>query len=214
MIAFGGTVDREDAYDDIFIPFKNIEIRQFQNAVTKVLDILNRITNASSFSYRTLKLKITGHSLGGGIGEYVTVCLIDKNIAVDHCTVFNAAGIKHRLNFQQLIRDYNGRYPITSVVTSHDILNILAPAVANRFIKYDNMLDHPGKLLLLEGRTPSSMSMLYKLIFGHKDWCSIIPYDNYIPIEAPNPFSFYVTFYCCFAIYLQVLSFNGSLQLH
>jgi hypothetical protein len=121
--------------------------------------------------------------------------LIDKNIAVDHCTVFNAAGIKHRLNFQQLIRDYNGRYPITSVVTSHDILNILAPAVANRFIKYDNMLDHPGKLVLLEGRTPSSMSMLYKLIFGHKDWGSIIPYDNYLPIEASNPFSFYVNFY-------------------
>lgn len=195
MISFGGTVDREDAYDDIFIPFKSIEIKQFESAVAKVIDIINRMKNDLTFPHSTLSIKITGHSLGGGIGEYVTVCLVDKNIDVDHCAVFNAAGIKHRLNFQQLMRDYKGRYPITSVVTSHDILNILAPAVANRFIKYDNMLDHPGKLLLLEGRTPSSMSMLYKLIFGHKDWGCIIPYDNYIPIEAPNPFSFYVTFY-------------------
>ena len=91
---------------------------------------------------------IAGHSLGGGIAEYVASCLYYHDNVI--CLTFNGCGCCHLIH--PILVKYHGVY---NIVTSKDVLNCIVLNIP--FIK--RYLQHTGKVIVLEDNEHKFLSV-------------------------------------------------------
>jgi pimeloyl-ACP methyl ester carboxylesterase len=63
---------------------------QYQDAVARVSQILERIQSYDQQTNMDIEISMTGHSLGGGLAQYVAV---QTNVDIDRLITFNSAGL-------------------------------------------------------------------------------------------------------------------------
>lgn len=106
--------------------------RQYEQAY---LNVKNRMPNSSK------PVIIAGHSLGGGLAEYVTSNLYYHQQVI--CLTFNGCGVAHLIH--PILRKENDMF---NIVTDDDILNSITRPLS--FLGY--YMQHTGKIIMVKDK--------------------------------------------------------------